>query len=95
MARGNEDLQLCGLRTRAAALPVRWGKVMSAFTGKIWPEYWIDCSDCEHHEPLAQDNRTDALTEATRLGWKRRKGRWICKFCQGASSLPPHHGGTP
>jgi hypothetical protein len=53
-------------------------------TGKIWPEYWIDCCRCEHHEPLAVSKSPAA--EARKRGWRRDgnsiDGPWICKGCQ-------------
>lgn len=48
----------------------------------MWPEYWIDCSMCDHHEPLGMTTKSAAVTEACRLGWGRSRNKWICKGCK-------------
>jgi hypothetical protein len=51
-------------------------------TGKIWPEYWIDCSVCDFHEPLAVSKAP--AREARKRGWGRlgMVGPWVCGRCQ-------------
>lgn len=49
--------------------------------GRIWPEYWIDCSRCDHHEPLSETKRAVARKEAQRRGWRSWDGKWICPNC--------------
>lgn len=49
--------------------------------GRIWPEYWIDCSGCDHHEPLAESDQTRAVQEALRRGWLNLIGKWKCPKC--------------
>lgn len=52
--------------------------------GKIWPEYWIDCSRCDHHQPLAT-SKSPAVA-ARKQGWRRdpirpMTGPWVCPAC--------------
>jgi hypothetical protein len=49
--------------------------------GRIWPEYWIDCSACDDHEPLAESEPTRAVQEALRRGWTKIGDKWQCPFC--------------
>lgn len=52
-------------------------------TGKIWPEYWIDCAVCEFMEPLAMTTKTQAVAEAHSRGWRCSiVHKWVCKDCQ-------------
>lgn len=51
--------------------------------GHIWPEYWIDCSTCDHHEPLGMKTKSAAVTEALILNWGRSQNKWVCPDCQG------------
>lgn len=54
-------------------------------TGKIWPEYFIDCSRCDFHEPLSC-TKSPAVA-ARKMGWRRDEkntieGPWVCPKCQ-------------
>jgi hypothetical protein len=58
---------------------------MKMSQGRIWPEYWIDCCKCDHHQPLAVQKAPAA--EARKQGWRRDPtrpidGPWICPTCQ-------------
>jgi hypothetical protein len=50
--------------------------------GTIWPEYWIDCAACDHHEPLAERTLSAAITAACKAGWVRVYKQWYCRGCQ-------------
>jgi hypothetical protein len=56
---------------------------MTKFTGHIWPEYWIDCCECEHHQPLA--TQKSPASAARKQGWRRKgdaySGPWVCPEC--------------
>lgn len=56
--------------------------------GHIWPEYWIDCCECDHHEALAVSKAP--AKEARKRGWKRKgdfyAGAWICPDCVALSA---------
>lgn len=60
--------------------------------GRIWPEYWIDCSACDHHEPLAESSPVKAVKEALRRGWCKIKGKWRCRNCLNKSNVAPPDG---
>ena len=49
--------------------------------GKIWPEWWIDCMKCDHHEPLGERDKERAIVAATSAGWISIQGHWICPRC--------------
>lgn len=71
---------------------------MSKGRGEIWPEYWIDCCKCDHHQALAM--RKAPAVEARKQGWTRHGGMvgpWICQICKAKETLsahPPADGGA-
>lgn len=56
---------------------------MSSVKGKgcIWPEYWIDCCGCDHHQPLSTSR--NPAKAAREQKWRRRKSdnKWLCPAC--------------
>lgn len=49
--------------------------------GKIYPEYWVDCFDCERAVPCAETTKSAAITSVVQMGWTKTPQGWQCPAC--------------
>lgn len=74
----NERFDSC----RCASAETEKGRAMTFIKGKgrIWPEYFIDCCECDEQQPLAATR--EPAKAARQQKWRRRSdGKWVCPSC--------------
>jgi hypothetical protein len=53
----------------------------SPVSGKIFPEYWINCRVCDVIRYTGEHHPAAAARWASGRGWVRRRGAWTCPIC--------------